>query len=110
MTACRGPSSRPRRARCITSASTDASSASRAPTAARSETGTRDGAACAIAPAIGCDHSAASANSLSRCWWASSRRSSGTAQAKKDALEAKGIAVGTTPTETAQLVAELAGS
>ncbi len=35
--------------------------------------------------------------------------SAGTAQAKKDALEAKGIRVGTTPTETAQLVAELAG-
>ena len=34
--------------------------------------------------------------------------SSGTAQAKKDALEAKGIRVGTTPTETAQLAAELA--
>jgi succinyl-CoA synthetase alpha subunit len=34
--------------------------------------------------------------------------SSGTAQAKKDALEAKGIRVGTTPTETAELVAELA--
>lgn len=34
--------------------------------------------------------------------------SAGTAQAKKDALEAKGIRVGTTPTETAQLVAELA--
>jgi succinyl-CoA synthetase alpha subunit len=34
--------------------------------------------------------------------------SSGTAQAKKEALEAKGIRVGTTPTETAQLVAELA--
>jgi succinyl-CoA synthetase alpha subunit len=34
--------------------------------------------------------------------------SEGTAQAKKDALEAKGIRVGTTPTETAQLVAELA--
>ncbi len=34
--------------------------------------------------------------------------SSGTAQAKKDALEAKGIRVGTTPTETAQLVAERA--
>jgi succinyl-CoA synthetase alpha subunit len=32
--------------------------------------------------------------------------SSGTAQAKKDALEAVGIAVGTTPTEVAQLVAE----
>jgi succinyl-CoA synthetase alpha subunit len=36
--------------------------------------------------------------------------SSGTAQAKKDALEARGIGVGTTPTETAQLVAELAQS
>jgi succinyl-CoA synthetase alpha subunit len=34
--------------------------------------------------------------------------SAGTAQAKKDALEAKGIRVGTTPTETAGLVAELA--
>jgi succinyl-CoA synthetase alpha subunit len=34
--------------------------------------------------------------------------SAGTAQAKKDALEAKGIRVGTTPTETAQLVAEIA--
>jgi succinyl-CoA synthetase alpha subunit len=34
--------------------------------------------------------------------------SSGTAQAKKDALEAKGIRVGTTPTETAELVAGLA--
>ena len=34
--------------------------------------------------------------------------SSGTAQAKKDALEAKGIRVGTTPTETAERVAELA--
>jgi succinyl-CoA synthetase alpha subunit len=33
--------------------------------------------------------------------------SSGTAQAKKDALEAKGIRVGTTPTETAELVAGL---
>ena len=32
--------------------------------------------------------------------------SSGTAQAKKDALEARGITVGTTPTEVAQLVAE----
>src|SRR5579885_914653 len=32
--------------------------------------------------------------------------SSGTAQAKKEALEARGIAVGTTPTEVAQLVAE----
>jgi succinyl-CoA synthetase alpha subunit len=34
--------------------------------------------------------------------------SSGTAQAKKEALEACGIRVGTTPTETAQLVAEIA--
>jgi succinyl-CoA synthetase alpha subunit len=34
--------------------------------------------------------------------------SSGTAQGKKDALEAKGIRVGTSPTETAELVAELA--
>jgi succinyl-CoA synthetase alpha subunit len=34
--------------------------------------------------------------------------SSGTAQAKKDALEARGIRVGTTPTETARLVADLA--
>jgi succinyl-CoA synthetase alpha subunit len=34
--------------------------------------------------------------------------SAGTAQAKKEALEARGIRVGTTPTETAQLVAELA--
>lgn len=33
--------------------------------------------------------------------------SSGTAQAKKEALEARGIRVGTTPTETAQLVAAL---
>jgi succinyl-CoA synthetase alpha subunit len=32
--------------------------------------------------------------------------SSGTAQAKKDALEARGIQVGTTPTEVAQIVAE----
>ncbi|HUG65362.1 MAG TPA: succinate--CoA ligase subunit alpha [Gaiellaceae bacterium] len=35
--------------------------------------------------------------------------SAGTAQAKKDALEARGIRVGMTPTETAQLVAEIAG-
>jgi succinyl-CoA synthetase alpha subunit len=35
--------------------------------------------------------------------------SSGTAQAKKEALEAAGIRVGTTPTEAAQLVAEAAG-
>jgi succinyl-CoA synthetase alpha subunit len=34
--------------------------------------------------------------------------SSGTADGKKAALEAKGIRVGTTPTETAQLVAEIA--
>jgi len=34
--------------------------------------------------------------------------SSGTAQAKKEALESRGIRVGTTPTETAQLVAERA--
>jgi succinyl-CoA synthetase alpha subunit len=34
--------------------------------------------------------------------------SSGTAQAKKDALEACGVRVGTTPTEAAQLAAELA--
>ncbi len=33
--------------------------------------------------------------------------SAGTAQAKKDALEARGIRVGTTPTETAELVASL---
>jgi succinyl-CoA synthetase alpha subunit len=36
--------------------------------------------------------------------------SSGTAQAKKEALEACGIRVGTTPTEVAQLVAEVAGA
>jgi succinyl-CoA synthetase alpha subunit len=35
--------------------------------------------------------------------------SSGTAQAKKDALEASGVRVGTTPTEVAELVAEAAG-
>jgi succinyl-CoA synthetase alpha subunit len=34
--------------------------------------------------------------------------SSGTAKAKKEALEAKGIRVGTTPTQTAELVADLA--
>jgi succinyl-CoA synthetase alpha subunit len=34
--------------------------------------------------------------------------SSGTAEAKKEALEARGIRVGTTPTETAELVAALA--
>ena len=33
--------------------------------------------------------------------------SAGTAQAKKDALEARGIRVGTTPTEAAQIVAQL---
>jgi succinyl-CoA synthetase alpha subunit len=36
--------------------------------------------------------------------------SSGTAQAKKEALEACGIQVGTTPTEVAELVAERAGA
>ena len=36
--------------------------------------------------------------------------SSGTAQGKKEALEAKGVRVGTTPTETAELVAEIARS
>jgi succinyl-CoA synthetase alpha subunit len=36
--------------------------------------------------------------------------SAGTAQAKKDALEATGIRVGTTPTETAELVAGIAGA
>jgi succinyl-CoA synthetase alpha subunit len=36
--------------------------------------------------------------------------SAGTAQAKKEALEARGIRVGTTPTETAELVAALAGA
>lgn len=35
--------------------------------------------------------------------------SAGTAQAKKEALEARGIRVGTTPTETAAIVAEIAG-
>ena len=35
--------------------------------------------------------------------------SAGTAQAKKEALEARGVRVGTTPTEVAQLVAETAG-
>ena len=35
--------------------------------------------------------------------------SSGTAQAKKEALEARGVRVGTTPTEVAGLVAEVAG-
>ncbi|HEX3685971.1 MAG TPA: succinate--CoA ligase subunit alpha, partial [Gaiellaceae bacterium] len=34
--------------------------------------------------------------------------SSGTAQGKKDALEARGIRVGTTPTEVAELAAEIA--
>jgi succinyl-CoA synthetase alpha subunit len=36
--------------------------------------------------------------------------SAGTAQAKKEALEASGIRVGTTPTEVAELVVEFAGS
>jgi succinyl-CoA synthetase alpha subunit len=36
--------------------------------------------------------------------------SAGTAQAKKEALEARGVRVGTTPTEAAQLVAEIAGA
>jgi succinyl-CoA synthetase alpha subunit len=36
--------------------------------------------------------------------------SSGTAQAKKEALEASGVRVGTTPTEVAQLVAEVVGA
>jgi succinyl-CoA synthetase alpha subunit len=36
--------------------------------------------------------------------------SSGTAQAKKDALEAAGVQVGTTPTEVAQIVAERFGA
>jgi succinyl-CoA synthetase alpha subunit len=36
--------------------------------------------------------------------------SSGTAQAKKEALEACGVRVGTTPTEVAQFVAEVAGA
>jgi succinyl-CoA synthetase alpha subunit len=35
---------------------------------------------------------------------------SGTAQAKKEALEASGVRVGTTPTEVAELAAELAGA
>jgi succinyl-CoA synthetase alpha subunit len=35
--------------------------------------------------------------------------SSGTAQGKKEALEARGVRVGTTPTEVARLVAEVAG-
>ena len=34
----------------------------------------------------------------------------GTAQAKKEALEAAGVAVGTTPTEVAELVADAAGA
>src|SRR6266542_496387 len=36
--------------------------------------------------------------------------SSGTAQAKKEALEARGVRVGTTPTEVAELAAEAAGA
>jgi succinyl-CoA synthetase alpha subunit len=34
--------------------------------------------------------------------------SAGTAQAKAEALEARGVRVGTTPTEAAQIVAEIA--
>jgi succinyl-CoA synthetase alpha subunit len=36
--------------------------------------------------------------------------SSGTAQGKKEALEARGVRVGTTPTEVAELAAEIAGA
>jgi len=36
--------------------------------------------------------------------------SSGTAQAKKDALEQRGVRVGTTPTEVAELAVEVAGA
>ena len=36
--------------------------------------------------------------------------SSGTAQAKKDALEAHGVRVGTNPTEVAQLVKDAIGA
>ena len=36
--------------------------------------------------------------------------SSGTAQAKKEALEAAGVKVGKTPTETTQLLRELLGA
>jgi succinyl-CoA synthetase alpha subunit len=36
--------------------------------------------------------------------------SAGTAQAKKEALEACGVRVGTTPTEVAELVAEAAAA
>jgi len=36
--------------------------------------------------------------------------SAGTAEGKKEALEACGVRVGTTPTEVAQLVAEVAGT
>jgi succinyl-CoA synthetase alpha subunit len=36
--------------------------------------------------------------------------SSGTAQAKKEALEGRGVRVGTTPTEVAELAAEIAGA
>jgi succinyl-CoA synthetase alpha subunit len=36
--------------------------------------------------------------------------SAGTAQAKKEALEACGVRVGTTPTEVAELMAEVAGA
>jgi succinyl-CoA synthetase alpha subunit len=36
--------------------------------------------------------------------------SAGTAQAKKEALEARGVRVGTNPTEVARIVAEMAGA
>jgi succinyl-CoA synthetase alpha subunit len=36
--------------------------------------------------------------------------SAGTAQAKKDALEAAGVAVGKTPSETAQLMKDILAS
>jgi succinyl-CoA synthetase alpha subunit len=36
--------------------------------------------------------------------------SSGTAQGKKEALEARGVRVGTTPTEVAELAVEVAGA
>ena len=35
---------------------------------------------------------------------------SGTAQAKKEALEAQGVRVGTNPTEAAQLAADIVGA
>ena len=36
--------------------------------------------------------------------------SKGTAAAKKEALEARGVRVGTTPTEVAEIAAEIAGA